>query len=319
MILIDIAARASTGRDWPDGSPCQKCSVLYSTTEDGIEDTVVPRLIAASADLEHVEIVQGVKSLDDSELPLLLNEHMNFLDMKLTENPDIRIVIVDTLQSHIGSSVSTNNNSSVRSVMTPLKRLAEKHHVAVICIEHLTKSKTMTGENATYRIQGSIAFAGAARSVWIVAKDQDDESGKRRYLQASKTNLAPDNAGLGLSYEICGPTGKPYIRWIETDVSTPIDQLLRIPDVANGDQSDSSELGRCCDWLRDTLTEPTAAKEIEAGAKAELFSKRTLGRAKEQLRIRSSKRGTAWFWIPAADMAKARTEMLIEAAESSFQ
>ena len=162
-----------------------------------------------------------------------------------------------------------------------------------------------------------IAFR--ARSVWIVAKDQDDETGNRRYLQASKTNLTPDNAGLGLAYEISGPTGKPCIRWLETDVATPIDQLLRIPDAASGDQSDSSELGRCCDWLREFLTEATAAKEIEAGAKAEMFSNRTLKRAKEQLGIRSSKRGTAWFWIPAADMEKARTEMLIEAAESSFQ
>ena len=108
---------------------------------------------------------------------LLLNEHMANLDQKLTENPDIRILIIDTLQSHIGSTVSTNNNSSVRGVMTPLKRLAEKHHVAVICIEHLTKSKTMAGENATYRVQGSIAFVGVARSVWIVAKDNEDITG----------------------------------------------------------------------------------------------------------------------------------------------
>ena len=312
MLLVDMAARASSGRDWPDRSPCKQCSILYSTTEDGIADTVVPRLIAAGADLERVHIVQAIKCRDDSELPLFLNEHMIYLDDMLTEHPEIRILIIDTLQSHIGSAVATNNNCSVRGVMTPLKRLAEKHHVAVLCIEHLTKSKTTSGENATYRVQGSIAFAGAARSVWIVAKDQDDDSGKRRYMQASKTNLAPDNSGLGLAYEICGPTGKPYVHWLETDVSTPIDQLLRIPDGTKGDQSDGGELGRCTDWLRSTLTEAIPAKEMEAGAKSEMFKAATLRRAKEQLGIRSKKHGAVWNWIPSADMENDRFDDLTE-------
>jgi archaellum biogenesis ATPase FlaH len=316
MLLIDMAARASMGVNWPDGSVCKQCSVLYSTTEDGIADTVVPRLIAAGANLERVHIVEAVKCRDDSELPLFLNEHLIYLDEMLTENPEIGILIIDTLQSHIGSAVATNNNSSVRGVMTPLKRLAEKHHVAVLCIEHLTKSKTMSGENATYRVQGSIAFAGAARSVWIVAKDQEDTTGKRRYLQASKTNLAPDNSGLGLAYEICGPTGKPYVHWLETDVATPIDQLLSIPDGTNGDQSDGGQLGRCCDWLRDTLTVAMPAKEIDRGAKSEMFSTATLRRAKEQLGIRSEKQDSVWYWVPTADMEQTRTDEVIEAAES---
>jgi hypothetical protein len=199
--------------------------------------------------------------------------------------------------------------------MTPLKRLAEKHHVAVICIEHLTKSKTTAGENATYRVQGSIAFAGAARSVWIVARDQEDQTGKRRYLQASKTNLAPDNSGLGLAYEICGPTGKPYVRWHETDVCIPIDRLLQVPDGSGGTPSDGSELGRCCDWLRDILTVETPAKEIESGAKSEMFSTRTLKRAKEQLGIRSKKTGSIWYWIPPADMVQDVVDELTEAVE----
>jgi len=315
MILIDVAARASSGRDWPDGSPCQQCSVLYSTTEDGIEDTVVPRLIAANANLERVEIVQGVRCRDESEIPLFLNEHLAFLDDKLTENPDIRILIIDTLQSHIGQGITTNNNSSVRSLMTPLKRLAEKHHIAVLCIEHLTKSKTTSGENATYRVQGSIAFAGAARSVWIVAKDQADSTGKRRYVQASKTNLAPDSEGIGLAYEICGPTGRPYIHWLETDVNTPIDQLLSVPDGSQGDQSDGGAIARCCDWLRATLTEAMPAKEIESGAKSEMISPATLRRAKNDLGIRSDKRATVWHWVPPADMERARIDALIEATD----
>ena len=175
----------------------------------------------------------------------------------------------------------------------------------------------MSGENATYRVQGSIAFAGAARSVWIVAKDQEDSTGKRRYLQASKTNLAPDNSGLGLAYEICGPTGRPVVSWKETDVATPIDQLLTIPDGASGgEQSDGGQLGRCCDWLRSTLIEAMATKEIEAGAKSEMFSTATLRRAKEELGIRSEKQGSVWHWMPSADMEQSRTEAIIEAAES---
>lgn len=315
MILVDVAARATSGRAFPDGSPCTKCSVLYSTTEDGIEDTVVPRLIAAGADLDRVHIVQGVKSLDQSEMPLWLSEHMAHLDKMLTEYPDITVLVIDTLQSHIGSNVATNNNASVRGVMTPLKRLAEKHHVAVLCIEHLTKAKSQPGENATYRVQGSIAFAGAARSVWIVAKDQEDPTGKRRYVQASKTNLAPDDSGLGLSYEIQGPTGRPYIKWIDTNIKTPIGQLLRIPD-AQDEQSGGSELNRCRDWLREILTEPLPAKEVAAWAKSEMIAPRTLKRAKKDLKIPSRKMGEEWYWFPTADMEQQRTNEIIAAAES---
>lgn len=315
MILIYMAARVSRGGPWPDGSPCKQGSVLYSTTEDGIADTVVPRLIAAGADLNRIHIVETVKCRDEAELPLFLNEHLPFLDNMLTEHPEIRILIIDTLQSHIGSSVATNNNSSVRGVMTPLKRLAEKHHVAVLCIEHLTKSKTTSGENATYRVQGSIAFAGAARSVWIVAKDQEDVSGKRRYLQASKTNLAPDNSGLGLAYEICGPTGSPSVHWLETNISTPIDQLLSVPDGTQGEVSDGSALGRCCDWLREILTDETPANDIEAGARSEMFSTATLRRAKTELGIQSKRRGSVWHWVPPSDMTEARIDSLIDGVE----
>ena len=315
MILIDLAARASSGGNFPDGSPCNRCSVLYSTTEDGIEDTVVPRLIAAGADLTRIEIVQGVAS-GDLETPLLLNEHMANLEQKLTENPDIRILIIDTLQSHIGSTVSTNNNSSVRGVMTPLKRLAEKHHVAVLCIEHLTKSKTTAGENATYRVQGSIAFAGAARSVWIVAKDNEDVTGKRRYLQASKTNLSPDNAGIGLAYMIGGPTGRPYIHWLETNVSTSIDKLLAIFEGTDKGQAEGA-VEKCCDWLRKTLTAPTPMKEIASGAKSEMFSTATLRRAKNELCITSDRREGQWYWIPSSDMEFTRRADANSAAEKA--
>ena len=191
------------------------------------------------------------------------------------------------------------------------------YNTPVFTAEWTATSKTTSGENATYRVQGSIAFAGAARSVWIVAKDQDDSTGKRRYLQASKTNLAPDNSGLGLAYEICGPTGKPHVHWLETDVATPIDQLLRIPDgTRGGDQADGGELGRCCDWLRDVLTEAMPAKDVDAGAKSEMISTATLRRAKKKLDIRSENRDGRWCWIPSADMEQSRIENIIDAVES---
>ena len=303
MTAVDIAARVSTGNDFPDGSPCEQGVVLYSTTEDGYADTVKPRLNAAGANIDNILFLDCCVDPDGSEGPVYLDEHLWLLDAHLEKNPDIRLLVLDTLQSFVGSRTNTNNNASSRRIMTPLKRLAEKHHVAVLCIEHLNKGSTTKADNATYRIQGSIAFCGAARSVWIVCKDKHDPA--LRYLQASKTNLAPDSQGLGLSYKITGVDGRPFIQWQDTNISTPISELLCTDESGASDHA-ATQLEQACRFLRRVLTEPVSARDIAAGCKAEMISEATLRRAKEQLGIQSSKDGKNWLWLPSEQMQQDR-------------
>ena len=299
MIAVDAASRVSTGRPWPDGSPCEQGQVMYCTTEDGVADTVKPRLIATDADCQRITFVEGIAD-NDGEGSLYLDEHCSLLDEALQEQEGrVRLLILDTLQSYLGASISTNNNASSRRALTPLKRLAEKHQVAVLCLEHLTKGGGGAPANAGFRLQGSIAFLGAARAVWFVVKDPDDES--RRIVQAAKCNLAPDSEGLGMAYTITGEVGRPRIEWQEFNIATSLSDLMaedRKPEGGGG-----GEFQRAVAWLQENLGEPTPATVMDEGARTEGISKATLRRAKDHLGISSRKTADGWQWIPGPSVS----------------
>jgi hypothetical protein len=142
-------------------------------------------------------------------------------------------------------------------------------------------------ENATYRIQGSIAFTGAARAVWMVCKDHNDASRKRRYLQASKTNLAPDTARLGLSFQIDWESGSPRVDWLQTDVAIPVSQMLAIPEVSREDRTRAraKSLNHACDWLTMTLDKSMPQTQLKVLWTAEGLTNITVQRAKKELGI----------------------------------
>ena len=294
LFAVDAAARVSTGRSWPDGSPCQQGSVIYCTTEDAFASVVKPRLSAADADHNLVTFVEGVSNAD-GEGSLFLDEHMGLLEQELEKQEGrVRLLILDTLQSYVGDNTNTSNNASSRRIMTPLKRLAEKFSVAVLALEHLTKGTTQ--KNATYRVQGSIAFTGAARSVWIVCKDPKDQN--RRIVQAGKTNLSPDNEGLGLAYTIEGEVGRPYIVWGETNISTPLSELMAEDGSAGEQEESKNEFHRACEWLTKVLKTPMPQEDLQEGWKSEMLSEKTVRRAKKHLLIGSEQRDRKWFWMP---------------------
>ena len=115
---------------------------------------------------------------------------------------------------------------------------------------------------------------------------------------------------------IGGPTGRPYIHWLETNVSTSIDKLLAIFEGTDKGQAEGA-VEKCCDWLRKTLTAPTPMKEIASGAKSEMFSTATLRRAKNELCITSDRREGQWYWIPSSDMEFTRRADANSAAEKA--
>ena len=61
QVAIAIAAEVTTGAAWPcNEGKAPIGSVIFFCAEDGAADTIVPRLIAASADLGRVHIVSAV-------------------------------------------------------------------------------------------------------------------------------------------------------------------------------------------------------------------------------------------------------------------
>lgn len=58
QIAADAAARISTGKNWPNGARAPIGDVVVLATEDAIDDTWVPRLMAAGADLSRLHFLK---------------------------------------------------------------------------------------------------------------------------------------------------------------------------------------------------------------------------------------------------------------------
>jgi AAA domain-containing protein len=178
-ILIELAALHSIGGEFPCGEGrAQQCESLILTAEDGLRDTLIPRLMAAGADLEKIHFLTGTKGEGaDDESSFDLGRDMAALRKALKEHPNIRILIIDPLTAYLGA-VKAKENSEVRRVLAPLVRLIEETGVLAIGNNHLNKSSG----KALYRVLDSIAFVAVGRTVHLVIKDADNPDNRKIHL-----------------------------------------------------------------------------------------------------------------------------------------
>lgn len=298
IISIDIAARVTTASNWPDApNELAPAKVVLIGEEDGIADTVVPRLIAAGADLLKVLKLKGARTLRNGRKCVRvfdLESSLDTLERMLQNNPDIRLVVLDPISAYMGR-VNSHNNTEVRAVLTPLAALAEKYGVAVLVITHMSKA---ADSSPIYRSSGSIAFAAASRAVWVVAKDRDDE--KRRFFVPVKNNLGIDTGGLTYRIEPRGTDSTPIVSWEPKPVTITAAEAL-----ASGLPGERrTEIDDAADWLREFLADgPRPATEVEREAKAAGHSVGTLRRAKAVLNVSSDRAafGGGWNWVLLQD------------------
>src|SRR3989442_136267 len=158
-------------------------NVLILTAEDGLSDTVVPRLQELGADLSRVTVLTSVRR-EGKERHFSLVDDMAALEAALVGG-DFALVIIDPLNAYLGTSLDTHRDAALRSVLTPLAALVERFGVALIAIRHLTKGAR---DRAIYRGQGSIAYTAAARVVHLVGVDPNND--KQRVIACIKNNLA---------------------------------------------------------------------------------------------------------------------------------
>lgn len=245
LVTTDIAARVSTGQAFPDGAACEQGSVIILSAEDDPGDTIRPRLDVSGADVSRVHLLEAVNTYAADGKTVQKSFSLETDHAALEEaiqRTGARLVIVDPISAYLGGTDS-HSNAEVRGLLSPLTALAAKHSVAVLAITHLRKSAGA----AIYRAMGSLAFAAAARSVWGITKDQENES--RRLFIPVKQNLAAENGGL--AYQIEAPDGVAKIAWGPGTITIDAETAMGGFD----SREDRSERREAEEWLREFLTD----------------------------------------------------------------
>ena len=172
------------------------------TAEDGLADTVRPRLDALSADTAKISVLKGIRCDGDSERPFSLRGDMAELEEVIRARQAI-LVVIDPLNAYL-SGVDAHKTAAVRGALAPVAAVAERTGTAIVVVHHLNKS---TMSKALYRASGSIDFTAAPRSVIGMARDPEDTG--RVLLFPLKLNLGPMPDGLALSIGESGVTWEP--------------------------------------------------------------------------------------------------------------
>ncbi len=286
-LAITASVTAGCGLPGPDGRPgfrIEANRVVYLTAEDGLADTLRPRLDAVGADVNLVLALTGFTSFDVETKERVENpvsmQHLAIIDKVLEEHKPV-LVVIDPIQAFLGAGVDMHRANEVRPVLAGMANLAEKHRCAVLLIRHLGKSQM---DRAIYRGLGSIDFAAAARSVLLAGQDPDSPA--RRAIIHMKCSVAP--LGPSVGYEI----KEGQFLW--TGLSELTAAKVLMPEQAQGE---TCALDEAKDFLRDILADgPVTAKEIEKQRRSAGISEPTLRRAKNEVSVKSIKQGDSWYW-----------------------
>lgn len=307
-LTIEFAAIASTGRNLPDTGTPAACDVVLVTCEDGLADTVRPRLDAAGGDPNRVHVLAGVRvNGEESRLPTIPDDMP--LIRHVLEETGARLLIIDPLMAYLGDAVNSHRDHAIRRALAPLQHLAEESNVAVVIVRHLKKGATGDAIEAG---GGSIGFAGLARSVLLVARDPEDE--RRVVLAVTKCNIAEKAPSLIYSLEQTG-NDTARVRWEGISRHTA-DSLL-----AAAHEEDRQVMAEAAEWLKEYLGDgPVPAQEAKRAAREAGFSERTVERARAKLRVTSERdgfgKGAKYVWeLPSTHACAAHASKTRHAGE----
>ncbi len=292
-LVYDLAARYSSGRPWPDGQQGEGGGrVLLLSAEDDAADTIVPRLMAAGADLSRICLWDKAIVWEEDRqgpVPIVFPDHLPYLHHQL-RTFGARLVIVDVLMAYLSSYVDSHKDQSVRVLLSRMSDLAASCGAAIVLVRHLNKAGSGP---AIYRGGGSIGIIGAARAGYQVIADADDPD--RRLFTCVKNNLAPRAATLAYRLEPAAGFDVARVVWDDRPDPRSADELHA------GNAAAPTKFAAAVEWLELHGAvhewEAQSADVIRDAAEAGI-SQRTLYRAAEHTGIvRSGRGGTGrWAW-----------------------
>jgi len=279
FLSLAIAAAVTVGLGLPGEAKRDPETVVLMSAEDGLGDTIRPRLEDMGADIGRVVALRGLIDENGQERFLTLAD-LDVIEKAIVEHRPA-LVIVDPIIAYVAGR-DTHKANEVRSLLAPLDALAEKHKTAVLAIRHLNKG---TGK-ASYRGQGSIDFLAACRCAFLAGEDPDNPG--QKVLCHIKANLGPKTPSL--TYTIDGGC----FLWGQESTLTA-EQILAVPV----DAGERTKLDEAKGFLQDILSSgPVASSEVEEEAKGAGIAPATLKRAKTVLAVRAKKAsfGGGWIW-----------------------
>jgi len=300
-LALTFAAIISRGGRWPDGPVAEAGDVLIWSGEDDINDTLVPRLLVAGADLWRVHFVTDVRERGKPVRPFDPATDMLGLVETAKKLPNLRLIVLDPFVSAVTGN--SHNNTETRRGLQPVVDLAQQLDAALVGISHYAKGSA--GRDPLERIAGSLAF-GAVPRVALGAVESDDKNEPNRLVRVKNTN---GPVGGGFAYKMFGASvpecdfAAQRIDWGEALEGSARDLMAVEQPDDTGDALEDAE-AFLLDMLRDG---PVATKEIRAAASAHGHKPRTVDRAKQTLNITATKAGFGggWAWkLPEPKYAK---------------
>ncbi len=271
--IVNIISAVSSGGKLPDGKELAKpLHVIYQCSEDGVADTIKPRLISAGADCENVAFV------DEENSSFTLNDEV--LRCAVADF-NAKLLVVDPFQAYLGDA-DISNITSIRRILRKLSMWAAAYDCAVVLIGHLNKKQ---GSKDLYRGLGSIDLVAAARSVLQIETDEDNP--QYRIVRQIKCSLAPKGQSFGFRID-----ADSVLTWTVAEQNER-ETGMDLPD----DTGFGGRQEEVCALLKGALANgPVRATDIQALMQKEAVSQRALMLSKTLLGIRSFRQGGVWYW-----------------------
>lgn len=272
-LALRLAAACTNGKPFPGSDATEPFNVIYQTAEDGLGDTIKPRLMEAGADQNRVlNIVEDQRSLT------LLDKRIE----QAIRQTNARLLILDPIQGYLGDRVDMNRANEIRTVLKNVASVAERTGCAIVLVGHLNKA---SGLSSAYRGLGSIDFRAAARSVLLVGRMKKEPT--VRVVVHDKSSLAPE--GKSLAFSLGDEQG---FRWLEGYEQITSKELLC-------GISPETKTATAEELIRKMLggSDPIPAETVFQAAQGKGISRRTVNEAKKSIpEIVSIKSGKRWMW-----------------------
>jgi putative DNA primase/helicase len=316
VLLSDIIARVTRGLSWPcNEGNAPVGNVILFTAEDDSKDTIVPRLMAAGADLKRVTIIKMFREAGKERMFSLVTD-LPMLRQQVIEIGNVKMIVIDPVSAYLGiGKVDSFRATDVRAVLGPLKEFAEELRLFILGVIHFNKKMDVT--NLLLRVSDSLAYTAAARHVYGIVNDEDNQ---RKLFVKGKNNIAPreqqtlafgfNTREVGTDKRTGNQISRPFIVWEDRPVDITATEALQ----ALNESKSPSERESAKDFINMLLSNgPVGSKDVYEAGKENGFSKRTLERARRQLGIDPKKDGPknekgeiTWRWHPPVKKEQAK-------------